>query len=618
MATNVKYDLERRRYILSGTVLIVSFIFITRLFYLQVIDNEYKMWADSNAFLKKTLYPSRGMIYDRNGKLLVFNQPAYDVMLIMSETKPFDTLDFCSSVRITKVQFDKQIAEIKDKRQNPGYSAYVPQVFMKQLSAQDYGALQEKLYKFPGFYIQNRTIREYSYPNAALLLGNIGEVSKQDIAGDNYYVQGEYSGRSGVERSYESTLRGEKGVEILLRDARGRIQGKYENGNYDQPPVSGKNIKLSLNIDLQILGEELMSNKVGSIVMLEPATGEILCMVSAPSFDPGILVGRQRGRNHAALEADPLKPLFDRSLMGTYPPGSTFKPAMGLIYLQEGVITTETHYSCIGGYPLLGAKPKCHGHPSPLSIIPAIATSCNAFFCWGLHDMIDNRRRYSSAQEGLDVWREHLRGMGYGRRLGIDLPGEKSGQIPNSKMYNRLYKNRWVSSTIISVAIGQGEVLATPIQMCNLASTIANRGYFYTPHIVREIEGSTLDSIYMEKNYTSIDKQHYDILAQGMRAAVTGGTCRGIALPNIEICGKTGTAQTPFGKDNSIFIGFAPYNNPKVAIAILVEHGGFGASVAVPIAKLMLDKYFNGEISPENKYLENDFKNRVILPRNAI
>jgi penicillin-binding protein 2 len=616
---NIKYDLERRRYILSGAVIIISIIFLVRLFYLQVVDSEYKTWADSNAFLKKTQYPSRGMIYDRNGKLLVYNQPAYDVMLIMSETQPFDTLEFCRSVGITKQQFDRQIAEIKDRRYNPGYSAYVPQVFMKQLSAQDYGALQEKLYKFPGFYIQNRTIREYAYPNAALLLGNIGEVSKHDIAEDNYYVQGEYSGRSGVERSYESTLRGEKGVEILLRDARGRIQGKYENGTYDKAPVSGKNIKLALDIDLQILGEELMQNKVGSIVMIEPATGEILCMVSSPSYDPSILVGRQRGRNHAMLEADPLKPLFDRSIMGTYPPGSTFKPAMGLIYLQEGVITTETHYSCAGGYPLLGGKPKCHGHPSPLSIVPAIATSCNAFFCWGLHDMIDSRRRYSSVAEGLDVWREHLRGMGYGHKLGIDLPGEKPGQIPGSKMYNSMYKEgRWVSSTIISVAIGQGEVLATPIQMCNLATTVANRGYFYTPHIAHEIESNSLDTAYTRKNYTMVGKQYYDVLAQGMRGAVTGGTCRGAALPNVEVCGKTGTAQTPFGKDNSIFIGFAPYDNPKVAIAVLVEHGGFGATIAVPIAKLMLDKFFNGEVSPENKYNENHYKNLVILPRNVI
>jgi penicillin-binding protein 2 len=616
--TNIKYALERRRYVLSGAVVVIALIFIARLFYLQVIDHEYKAWADSNAFLKKTLYPSRGMIYDRNGKLLVYNQPAYDVMLIMSEIQPFDTLDLCQAVGITKAQFDKRIAEIKDRRLNPGYSAYVPQAFMNQLSAQDYGILQEKLYKFPGFYIQNRTIREYEYPNAALVLGNIGQVNKQDIADDNYYVQGDDSGRSGVERSYETALRGQKGVEVLLRDARGRIQGKYENGKYDVAPVSGKNLALALDMDLQRFGEQLMSNKVGSIVMIEPSTGEILCLVSAPAYDPSILVGRQRGRNHAMLEADPLKPLFDRAVMGTYPPGSTFKAAMGLTLLNEGVITTETHYSCAGGYPPLGGKPKCHAHGSPLSIVPALTTSCNSFFCWGLREMLDNRRRYPTVQERLDRWRDLMRDMGFGRKLGIDLPSEKAGQIPNSRMYDRMHKGRWASSAIISIAIGQGEVLTTPLQLCNLAATIANKGFFYTPHIVRSIEGASLDQAYTQKTYSPISRDCYDIVAEGMRGAVTAGTCRGVALPYVDICGKTGTAQTPFGKDNSIFIGFAPQEQPQVAIAVLVEHGGFGATVAVPIARLMLEKYFKGEIAPERKYHEQYYTNMVILPRNVI
>jgi penicillin-binding protein 2 len=618
MQTDINYILGNRRYIISGAVILVVIIFIIRLFYLQVLENEYKVWADSNAFLKKTLYPSRGMIYDRNDKLLVYNQPAYDVMLIMREIQPFDTLDFCNTVGITKAQFDKRIADIKNRRLNPGYSSYVPQVFMNQLSVKDYGVLQEKLYKFPGFYIQNRTIREYEYPNAAHVLGNIGEVNKQDIEQDNYYVQGDYSGRSGVERSYEEALRGGKGVEMLLRDAHGRIQGKYEDGQYDIRPISGKNLTLSLDIDLQAYGERLMQNKIGGIVMIEPSTGEILCMVSSPAFDPSVLVGRQRGENHALLENDPLKPLFDRSLMGVYPPGSTFKPAMGLVYLQERAITTDTYYSCNYGYPILGGKPACHGHASPLSLIPAITHSCNSFFCWGLRDMIDNRRRYASVQEALDTWKDHLVSMGYGYRLGVDLPGEKPGLIPNSKMYDKIYGRRWSSSTIISIAIGQGEVLATPLQICNLSAQIANRGYYYIPHIVRKVQDTPLDTAYTRRHYTTIDRQNYEYIAEGMRGAVTGGTCRGVALRNVEVCGKTGTAQNPHGRDHSIFMGFAPYETPQVAISVLVENAGFGATYAVPIAKLMLQKYFSGKIAPENRYLEEYVLNTVLLPRNVL
>ncbi|MDR0431342.1 MAG: penicillin-binding protein 2 [Tannerellaceae bacterium] len=618
MATNAKYTFENRRFIISGAIILIVFIFIIRLFYLQVIENEYKAFADSNAFLKKALYPSRGMIYDRNGKLLVYNQPAYDVMLIMREVKPFDTLDFCHTVGITKEQFVKRIADIKNRRLNPGYSSYVPQTFMNQLSAKDYGVLQEKLYKFPGFYIQNRTIREYEYPNAAHVLGNIGEVNKRDIERDNYYVQSDYSGRSGVERSYEDVLRGEKGVEILLRDAHGRIKGKYEDGKHDVAPVSGKNLTLSLDMELQAYGEQLMRNKLGSIIMIEPSTGEILCMVSTPTYNPNMLVGRQRGKNHALLEGNPLKPLYDRAIMAGYPPGSTFKPAMGLIFLQEGIITPETMYSCGHGYPVLGGKPACHGHYSPLNLVAAIATSCNAFFCWGLRDMIDNRKRYPNVQDGLDVWRNHMLSMGYGRPLGLDLPGERGGSIPTSKMYDKLYSGRWSSSTIISNAIGQGEVLATPLQMCNLAATIANRGYFYTPHVVKSIENGELASQYTQKNSPTIEARHYAHLAEGMRNAVIGGTCRRVALPDIAVCGKTGTSETVHGKDHSIFIGFAPYEKPEVAISVFVENAGFGATYAAPIAKLMLQKYLKGEIQDSDKYLEDFIINTAIMPRNVL
>ncbi len=604
MERNNKYALENRKYVITGAVVLLVVIFIIRLFTLQVIDNDYKAWADSNAFLKKTIYPSRGMIYDRNGTLLVFNQPAYDVMVIMREVQPFDTLDFCNTVGITKEVFDRRIVEMKDRRLNPGYSSYVPQVFMNQLSVEEYGVLQEKLYQFPGFYIQNRTIRDYEYPNAAHLLGNVGQVNRRDIENDSYYVQGDYSGRSGVERSYEEVLRGEKGVEILLRDAHGRIKGKYEEGAHDVAPVSGKNLTLSIDMELQAYGEELMRNKLGSIVMIEPATGEVLCMVSSPTYDPRLLVGRQRGANHTMLEKDPLRPLLDRSIMGYYPPGSTFKPTQGLIFLEENVITPQTMYTCAYGYTYReNRKPGCHGHASPLNLVPALATSCNSYFCWGLHDMIDNRRRYPTIQEGFEVWKNHLVSMGYGYPLGVDLPGEIRGFIPNSAMYDKIYR-RWTSSTIISVAIGQGEISATPLQMCNLAATIANRGYFHTPHVVKAIEGASLDTAYTNKRTPAVGREYYDVVAEGMRQAVVAGTCRRADIPGLEVCGKTGTAENPHGKDHSAFIGFAPYQNPKVAVLVYVENGGWGANYGVPIGRLMMEKYLNRTISDESKYIE--------------
>ena len=618
LEANNKYELENRKYVLIVSVLLVLLIFIIRLFSLQILNNDYKAWADSNAFLKRTIYPARGIIYDRNGKLLVYNQPTYDVMIIMREVQQFDTLDFCNIVGITKDQFLNRIKDVKNKRLNPGYSSYVPQVFISQLSAQECGVLQEKLYKFPGFYIQNRTIREYNYPNGALLLGDLGEVSVSDLKADDYYVRGDYSGRSGIEKSYEKELRGIKGMEILLRDAHGRIKGKYEEGKHDLPPISGKNLTLSIDMDLQAYGEKLMQNKLGGIVMIEPSTGEVLCMVSSPTFDPNLLVGRLRGKHHSELEKDPLKPLFNRPLMAQYPPGSTFKPTQGLIFLQEGVITPETRFTCAHGYTFRGGKPACHGHPSPINLTGAISTSCNSFFPWGLHYMLDDRKYYKSVQEAFDVWKDYMVSMGYGYKLGIDLPGEKRGYIPNSKVYDKIYRGRWNSSTIISIAIGQGEILATPLQICNLAATVANQGYFITPHVVKDIQGSSLDSIYTEKRYTGVDTKYYSYIAQGMRGAVAGSdygaTCRGANLPDIEVCGKTGTAENPHGKDHSIFMGYAPYKEPKVAIAVFVENAGFGATYAVPIGRLMIEKYLRGNILPESESIEEYIVNSVILP----
>jgi len=617
MRNSGKLIYETRRYVIIGAIVFIIVAFAIRLFYLQIVDSEYKNRAENNAFLNKTLFPARGVIYDRNDNLLVYNQSIYDVMLIMREIQPFDTLDFCRTLDITPAYFDQRIQEIKDRSQNPGYSAYTPQLFMKELSVNESSIFQEKQYKFPGFYVQTRNIRNYGFPNAPLVLGYTGEVGRRDIENDNYYVLGDFRGQTGVERSYEHILRGEKGIEILLRDAHGRIQGKYEDGIHDIAPVAGKNLKLSIDIELQAYAEKLMRNKKGSIVMIEPGTGEILCMVSSPAYDPDLFVGKQRGNNYAKLSSDPLNPLMNRSIMARYPPGSTFKPAQGLVFLQEEVITPQKMYTCNYGYPLgWEGRPKCHAHESPLNLIAALSTSCNAYFCWGLHDMLDtNRRRYGgTVQEAYAVWRNRMTSLGFGIQSGIDLPSESRGNLPESQFYDDMYRGRWSSGNIISTAIGQGEILATPLQMCNLAAIIANRGYYITPHVVKDIEGGKLDSVYTTKKWPDIDSQHYSAIAEGMRQAVRGGTCTGLYMNDLEVCGKTGTVENPRGKDHSACIAFAPYHNPEIAISVYVENGGFGADISIPIARLLLEKYFFDEIKPESKWREAGVMNTIITP----
>lgn len=602
------YKLEKRKYVIGGFILIIVLIYIFRLYSLQIDDDKYKSSADNNAFLKKTVYPSRGLIYDRNGNLVVYNQPAYDVMIIPRDVQPFDTLDFCNTVNITREQFDKRLI---DMRRSAGYSTYTPQTFITHLSAEDYGRLQEKLYRFPGFFIQKRILRQYNYKTAANVLGNIREVSQSDIDRDPYYERGDYMGDLGVERSYDQYLRGVKGKEILIRDAHGRIQGRYADGANDIPAHSGRNLKLAIDIELQQYAESLMVNKIGAVVAIQPKTGEILALVSSPTYDPTSLIGRQRGENYSKLNHDPLHPLFDRALMGTYPPGSTFKPGQGLILLEEGIINEGTSYPCSRGYVSGGLKVGCHGHGSPLALKPALQTSCNAYFCWGLKNMLDNRRsKYGSVANAFETWKLHLVSMGYGYKLGVDLPSESRGFLPNAEFYNKRYgENRWSANTIISIAIGQGEVLATPLQIANLCSTIANRGWFITPHVVKEIQDTVIDAQYTEKKYPTISQKYYDIVAEGMRMAVTGGTCRLANLPDIEVAGKTGTAQNPHGRDHSAFMGFAPYNDPEIAVAVYVENAGFGATYGVPIGSLVIEKYLKRSISPSRKYLEDKMLN---------
>ena len=597
------YNLEKRKYIIGGFIIVITLIYIIRLFDLQVCDSKYKEYADSNAFLRKTQYPSRGLMYDRNGELVVFNQPAYDVMMIPRDVEEFDTLDLCSTLNITREQFDKRIYEMKH---SSGYSSYTPQKFITHLSAQDYGRLQEKLYRFPGFFIQKRILRQYNHLAAANVLGNIREVSEKDIEKDDYYASGDYCGDLGVERSYEQYLRGIKGEEILIRDAHGRIQGKYEDGIYDIAPISGKNLTLSLDIELQKYAEQLMINKIGAVVAIEPESGEILAMVSSPTYDPTILVGRQRGSNYRKLINNKYRPLYDRALKAAYPPGSTFKPGQGLILLQEGIVNLSTPYPCHGGFVSGGLKVGCHGHESPIALKPALRTSCNAYFCWGLKNLIDNRQsKYGSHANAFEVWKNHLVSLGFGYKLGVDLPGESRGFIPNAKFYDKIYgEGRWSANTIISVSIGQGEILATPLQIANLCTSIANRGWFITPHVVKAIQDTIMPPELLEKRYPSIEKKYFEEVAEGMRMAVTGGTCRLANLDSIEVCGKTGTAQNPHGRDHSAFMGFAPYHNPKIAVCVYVENAGFGATYGVPIGSLIIEKYLTGKISPERKHIE--------------
>lgn len=605
------YDLEKRKYAIGGAVIFIVLIFLIRLLSLQIMSEDYKKNADSNAFLKKIQYPSRGVIYDRNGKLLVYNQPAYDITVIMKEITSLDTADLCRTLKITPEFLRKRFKDLKDRRLNPGYSPYTNQVLLTQLSAEDCGIFQEKLFKFPGFYIQRRTIRQYNYDAGAHILGDIGEVSKTEMEDDEYYIPGDFIGKLGVERSYEKQLRGEKGIEVLLRDARGRIQGNYMDGKFDKAPVAGKNLTLSLDIELQKLGERLLEGKIGSIVAIEPSTGEVLCLVSSPSYDPRLMVGRNRGKNHLQLARDPWKPLLNRAIMGAYPPGSTFKTSQALTFLQEGIIIPSTPYTCNGGFNYRGLHVGCHAHGSPLPLLPAIATSCNAYFCWGLYHMIGARQKYGSVQNAMNTWRDYMVSMGFGYPLGIDLPGEKRGMIPNAKYYDKAYRGSWNGLTIISISIGQGEVTLTPLQIANLGATIANRGYYITPHVVKSIENDAIDTLYTQKKYTKVDRIHYEEVVEGMRMAVTGGTCRMANLPDIEVCGKTGTAQNR-GKDHSAFMGFAPMNNPKIAIAVYVENGGFGAVYGVPIGRLMIEQYLKGELTPQDEELATDIQNRRI------
>ncbi|MBV1923593.1 MAG: penicillin-binding protein 2 [Flavobacteriaceae bacterium] len=591
-----------RKLLLISIVLITGLVFASRLFYLQIYDTSFQKLSENNAVKTEFIYPQRGYVFDRNGKLLVANQPSYDVMVIPRNVKNLDTLELCELLKIPKEDFTTIL------KKSWVYSPRLPSVVIPQLTKGEYAYISEKMYKYEGFYIQKRSLRDYQVTNSANVLGYIAEVNNQNISKNPYYQMGDLMGKQGVEKQYEEILRGIKGVKYIQKDRFNRDIGPYKEGVFDTLPERGKDITLTIDETLQKYGEELMINKRGGIVALEPATGEILSLVTAPYYDPGLLVGRERSKNFTKLYYDTIaKPLFDRGLQGEYPPGSPFKALTALIGMQEGVIDTEERISCHGGFrygrnKLLG----CHHHRTPLAMVAGIANSCNAFFCTVYKRIIE---KYPSPQEGIDNWKTHLSSFGLGNYLGYDLPIGKRGLIPNSDYYNRSYnypKYKWYASATISNAIGQGEVLLTPMQMVNFTAAIANRGWYYKPHILKNIVGvDTIPKIYTEKHITTIDKKYFEPVVQGMFDVYNNGTAAHIQIPGIEICGKTGTAENYIRvdgnrfqlTDHSVFIAFAPKDNPKIAIAVFVENGYWGSRWAGRIASLMIDKYINGEIS---------------------
>ena len=591
-----------RKILLIALVLFSGVIFAARLFYMQVYDASSDSLYQNSAIKIMYDYPQRGYMFDRNGKLLVSNQPSYDVMVIPKDVKPLDTLEFCSLLKISKEEF----IEILEKAKV--YSPRLPSVVVPQLNKADYASLSEKMYKYQGFYIQRRSLREYQVDHSANVMGYIAEVNNATIEKNPYYQMGELIGTAGVEKEYEDVLRGLKGVKYIQKDRFNRDIGPYKDGIFDTLPVRGNDIQLTIDATLQKYGQELMVHKRGGIIAIEPATGEILALITAPTYDPSLLVGRDRSKNFTKLWYDTIgKPLYDRVLMGEYPPGSPFKVLTGLIALQDQVIEPEERINCSGGYYYNGRRlMKCHGAHGAIAMVSGIAHSCNTYFATLYRRSID---KYSTIQEGTDHWKAHLASFGLGNFLGYDLPSGKRGLIPTSEFYDRFYnfpKYRWFSTATISNSIGQGEISLTPIQMANFTAAIANRGYYYTPHVIKNIVGpDTIPSKYTEKHHTTIDPPYFEPVVEGMHKVYEGGTASYLRIPGIEICGKTGTAENFTridGKrvqltDHSIFVAFAPKDNPKIAIAVFVEHGYWGSRWAGRIAGLMIEKYLKGEIT---------------------
>ena len=599
--------LNRESKLLIGLGVAVGILAI-KLFNIQIIDEKYKMDAANNSMVYTTVYPTRGIVYDRNGKILVGNQIAYDLIVTPREVTEFDTLLLAHVLDVEPDLIRTKMAEYTANRKNIGWQS---KVMLRKIPQESYLRFSEVAYKFPGFKGQARSIREYPYNAGGNLLGYVTEVDKKYIERHpGEYKAGDYAGKTGLDAAREKELRGEKGHTIWLRNSRNRIESRYKDGEMDKEAVPGKNIVTTIDAELQNYGQKLMRNKVGSLVAIEPSTGEILTMVSSPGINVDIL--SDIGKHYPKIAKNPYKPMFNRAVQASYPPGSVFKLVNALIALQEGIITPHTEYPCSMGYHFGNGKYKvgCHDHDSPVDLDYSIMTSCNAYYCYVFRELLENGK-YGNVGESLDKWREYVASFGFGHKLGSDFPAELGGFIPNSEYYDRYYgKKRWKATAVISMAIGQGEIGCTPLHLANLCATIANRGYYYIPHIVKDSEGVEIDPKYHEKNYTMVDPEHFHKVIHGMYRAVnsehgSGATASIAAVPGLEICGKTGTAQNPHGDDHSVFACFAPRENPKIAVVAYIENGGFGASYAAPIASLLTEMYLNKEISPERKDLEH-------------
>ena len=613
-------EFSRKNKLLIGLVA-AALLLLAKIFYIQIIDDKYKISAENNSMVREIIYPTRGVIYDRNGEILVGNKVAYDIQVTPHEVRAFDTL-LLARMLDTSATFLRD--KMKEYERNAKRIGFQPVTLLRQVSAETYNRFAEVQYQFPGFRGQIRSIRDYPVNAGGNLLGYVSEVDAAYIkAHPEEYKSGDYIGRTGIEAARERDLRGEKGYHIYLRNARNQIESPYKDGEMDKEAVPGQDIVTTIDAGLQQYGQELMRNKVGSVVAIEPGTGEILAMVSSPGIDVSQLA--DFSRHYSEIMSDPYKPMFNRTVQAAYPPGSVFKLVNGMIGLEEGTLQPGSLFPCSHGYPLGDHRPACHGHKSPINLEEAIMMSCNSYFCFALRDVLENRK-YPSMDDALDKWHDYVESMGFGRKLGSDFPSELGGTIPTSKLYNRVYRKElggWKFATIKSISIGQGEVGVTPLQIANLAATVANRGYYYIPHIVKESPGIVLDPKYKERQYTMVDTTEYKKVIRGMWRAVNsgagmGGTAWVAHVDGLDICGKTGTAQNPRGADNSVFICFAPMDDPKIAVAVYVENGGFGATWAAPIASLLVEKYLTGEIRDgagrkelEERMLQGDLLSRV-------
>ena len=607
--------LERANKLRIG-LLIMAGILIAKIFYIQIIDDRYKIDASNNSMVYDIIYPTRGVIYDRNGKIIVGNKVAYDILVTPKEVTEFDTLLLASVLEVEPDFIRSKMAEYRKNRRRIGYQSVI---MMKQLSAEKYMKFSEIQYKFPGFRGQVRSIRDYPFNAGGNLLGYVSEVDQAYISRHpGEYRPGDYAGKTGLEAAREADLKGEKGYHIYLRNSHNQIQTRYKDGEMDKEAIPGKDIVTTIDADLQQYGQLLMQNKVGSLVAIEPSTGEILTMVSSPGIDVEMLA--DIGKHYKEIVSDPHKPMFNRAVQAPYPPGSVFKLGNGLIGLEDGVLKPEYTYPCNKGYYFGKHKLGCHAHRSPLDLEDAIMMSCNGYFCYVMRNILENRK-YGSQAEALDKWHDYVSSFGFGHKLGSDFPAELGGTIPTSNYYNKIYgKGGWKFTTVISISIGQGEIGVTPLQIANMCATVANRGYYYIPHIVKDSDSLRIDDKFREKQYTMVDTTNFKKVIKGMWKAVnsgfgSGGTASIAAVEGLDICGKTGTAQNPRGADNSVFICFAPMDNPKIAVAAYVENAGFGATWSAPIASLLVEKYLTGQISDERKPLEERMLNGDLMSR---